>query len=67
MRDLEVYRPTWKTNFLPPLLEPVLYVPTRRDLSSRPSGPELAPTTAAPTPAAASVTKNEPSRLPILR
>src|SRR5690606_12771119 len=26
MRDLEVYRTTWKTNFLPPLLEPVLYV-----------------------------------------
>lgn len=25
-RDLEVYATTWKTNFLPPLLEPVLYI-----------------------------------------
>jgi len=25
-RDLEVFLTTWKTNFLPPLLEPVLYV-----------------------------------------
>lgn len=25
-RDLEVYLTTWKTNFLPPLLEPVFYV-----------------------------------------
>jgi lipooligosaccharide transport system permease protein len=25
-RDIEVYAATWKTNFLPPLLEPVLYV-----------------------------------------
>jgi len=25
-RDLDVYLTTWKTNFLPPLLEPVFYV-----------------------------------------
>lgn len=25
-RDLDVYRTTWKTNFLPPILEPILYV-----------------------------------------
>jgi hypothetical protein len=25
-RDLDVYRTTWKLNFLPPLLEPVLYI-----------------------------------------
>jgi len=25
-RDLDVYRTTWKTNFLPPLLEPIFYV-----------------------------------------
>ncbi len=25
-RDMDVYRKTWKTNFLPPLLEPVFYV-----------------------------------------
>ena len=25
-RDFDVYRTTWKTNFLPPLLEPVLYI-----------------------------------------
>ena len=25
-RDLDVYLTTWRTNFLPPLLEPVLYV-----------------------------------------
>lgn len=25
-RDMEVYATTWKTNFLPPLLEPVLYI-----------------------------------------
>ena len=25
-RDMDVYRTTWKTNFLPPLLEPVLYI-----------------------------------------
>lgn len=25
-RDFEVYATTWKTNFLPPLLEPVLYI-----------------------------------------
>jgi lipooligosaccharide transport system permease protein len=25
-RDMDVYRTTWKTNFLPPLLEPVFYV-----------------------------------------
>jgi lipooligosaccharide transport system permease protein len=25
-RDLDVYRTTWKLNFLPPLLEPILYI-----------------------------------------
>jgi len=25
-RDMDVYRKTWKTNFLPPLLEPIFYI-----------------------------------------